>query len=164
MGRIKRRKQQLTAARSKRFCESKFFLFLFFVCFLSNIPETKYTSFIAPCPGLGHTVDQVRIDKKKRNNFTMKRKSKADVGDINMESQGTVSPFEAVPSPESQSVVFFPGLASSPLEGQEARTSSTGQEIVSSPLDSLGAVFSLPEDVNYTPESQGAESEVRIPI
>ncbi len=94
----------------------------------------------------------------------MKRKSKADVGDINMESQGTVSPFEAVPSPESQSVVFFPGLASSPLEGQEARTSSMGQEIMSSPLESLGAVFSLPEDVNYTPESQGAESEVRIPI
>ncbi len=89
--------------------------------------------------------------------FTMKRKSKADVGDINMESQGTVSPFKAVPSPESQSVVFFLGLASSPLEGQEARTSSMGQEIVSSPLG-LGALFSLPEDVNYTPESQGAIS------
>ncbi len=73
----------------------------------------------------------------------MKHKSKADVGDINMESQWTVSPFEAVPSPESQSVVFFPGLASSPLEGQEARTSSRSQEIMSSPLESQGTVSPL---------------------
>ncbi len=96
--------------------------------------------------------------------FTMKHKSKAEVGDINMESQGAVSPFEVVPCQESQRAIVFPGLASSPLEGQEARPSSPiSQETVSSPLESQGTVFSPPGFVNFTPESQGAGCEVIIP-
>ncbi len=94
----------------------------------------------------------------------MKHKSKAEGGVINMESQGAVSPFEVMPSQESQRAIVFPGLVSSPLEGQEARPSSPmSQETVSSSLESQGSVFSPPGFVNFTPESQGAGYEVRIP-
>ncbi len=93
---------------------------------------------------------------KKRINFTMQHESKAEVDEINMESQGAASVLEA----ESDRVIFYPGLASSPSEGQEAMSSSPmSQETVSFPLESQGAGV-----VNFSPESQTAESDVRIPI
>ena len=69
---------------------------------------------------------------------------------MSVESQRAVSPFEAVPSPESQGVVVSPGLLPSPHGDSSSLLHAEGAEFSS--LEGQGGVVSVPV------QSQGAMS------